>query len=224
MLITSRKDTVFQTTPYPFNREIQNISPVTAGTQLEIVDYKHNHLWSMTRIWIDEYQYYIYTEDWELPQRRINQAGIDIIMSYYYPEAYRRGDEYTLGYGTRERANRMILPEDKCTKEKALTWLKDDLEVVERGLEKCLRVPLNDNQWSALACIAQDITIPVFRNSKMLMYINDSLVQRMLAEFHAWVYRNGYTCPILTRRRMQEKNLFLSNNVQQLESIRLYSQ
>jgi len=35
----------------------------------------------------------------------------------------------------------------------------------------------------------------------------------MLAEFHAWVYRNGYTCPILTRRRMQEKNLFLSNNV-----------
>lgn len=120
---------------------------------------------------------------------------------------------WTIGYGTTKNPDtgQKIKEGDTITKAKALDWLKKDTAAFKAGVEKLVKVPVNDNQLAALTSLAYNIGLTAFGRSTLLRYLNSNVAkEQVAAQFLRWNRSGGQIVRGLTIRRKLESDLFLT--------------
>lgn len=147
---------------------------------------------------------------------KTSKLGKDIIKEF---ESFRStpykcsAGKITIGWG------HVILPGEKIsvpiTKGKGEELLSQDLEQVEKCIEKNITVPLTQQETDALSSLIFNIGISAFRGSTLRWKLNQGLRKEAAEEFLRW---NKYTDPEdrklkvaegLDQRRKKERELFL---------------
>lgn len=90
------------------------------------------------------------------------------------------------------------------------TILADDLHAVEKTIKGLVSVPLNQNQFDALVSFVFNVGGGNFRSSTMLKKINAKDYHGAADEFPKWSKAGGKTLPGLQKRRVGEREQFLS--------------
>lgn len=140
--------------------------------------------------------------------RNINERGLNLIKEF---EGFRSapyddgGSVWTIGYGHTRGVTKNT---PSITKEQGETYLKSDIMQAEAMVETVIKVPLTDNQFSALVCLVfntgpKPLTMSLGERLKQNNYVAAA------NEFQRWCYDNGKKMPGLVRRREAEKALFL---------------
>lgn len=150
--------------------------------------------------------------------RHINQAGLDLIKRFeqlrlraYMPTAK---DRPTIGWGH----TKGVKMGDTCTPVQADEWLAEDVAQFERDVESLVKVPLTDNQFSALVSFAFNVGSDIdddtiaegLGDSTLLRKLNAGDYAGAAAEFRKWNKQAGAVLNGLTRRRKDEETLFLT--------------
>lgn len=110
--------------------------------------------------------------------------------------------KWRIGYGC-PAENRVII-----TAPQADRILRTTLRPIEVGITKCVKVPLNENQFSALCCFVFNVGLSAFSKSGMLECINQNELLRASAHLLIWTHVNGKESEGLLRRREAERDLF----------------
>jgi GH24 family phage-related lysozyme (muramidase) len=150
-------------------------------------------------------------------QRHINEKGLALVKEFEgcQLEAYLcPAGVWTIGYGhTLSAVPGMLIDE---TKAEAL--LREDLRKAEEAVERLVKVPINDNQFSALVSFVFNIGASVglggepgaFDRSTLLKMLNaGEEAETVVAQFLRWNKAGDEELPGLTRRRHAERALFL---------------
>lgn len=157
---------------------------------------------------------------------KIGTNGLNLIKEFegYRDTAYQDSvGIWTIGYGTTRVDGKSIQPGMKCTEKQALTWLMDDITDSENIVLQNVTVPLTQNQFDALVSIVYNVG-PGVKNKKdgiirlkdgrpstLLRKLNMSDYVGAAMEFPKWCRAGGKILLGLERRRLAEKNLFLTN-------------
>ena len=147
--------------------------------------------------------------------RKVNKAGIDLIKSFEglnlkpYLDAV---NIPTIGYGTIEYPDgrKVTMADPKITEEEAEKLLMYEINKKAEGVEKLVKVQINDNEFAALVSFAYNLGIGNLSKSTLLKNLNSHEDREKLAEeFLKWNKAGGKVLAGLTRRRQAEKALFL---------------
>lgn len=113
----------------------------------------------------------------------------------------------TVGYGhVIEPGDNLALP---LTEDTANDLLWDDLDPFQDAIRAKIKVPLNDNQFSALCLLCFNVgTAPL--NGTLGLKLNRADYQGAADAILMWDHAGGKVLPGLTRRRKAERALFLS--------------
>jgi len=155
--------------------------------------------------------------------RKINQTGLKLIMAFEPLVLETTTDPIDpsgvpmIGYGTTKGVRRGM----KITQAEAEVLLKIDLESVEKSVINLVKVPLDDNQFSALVSFAHNLGSTTLADSTLLKVLNSGDYKKASDEFLIW--DNGgrevnpdpsKVIPDLSLRRQAERALFLGYGVQ----------
>lgn len=141
---------------------------------------------------------------------KISQKGVDLIKSFEGLELKAYKDSVgvtTIGYGSTGSHVSMGMT---ITKEQAEQLLKKDLERFEKGVSDIVKVPLNQNQFDALVSFSFNLGLGNLKSSTLLKKLNASDYTGASREFERWNRAVGKVLNGLTRRRIAERDLFLS--------------
>lgn len=141
---------------------------------------------------------------------KISQKGIDLIKSFEGLELKAYKDSVgvtTIGYGS---TGSHVSIGMTITKEQSEQLLKKDLERFEKGVSDLVKVPLNQNQFDALVSFAFNLGLGNLKSSTLLKKLNASDYIGASKEFERWNRAGGKVLNGLTRRRIAERDLFLS--------------
>lgn len=141
--------------------------------------------------------------------RRANAKAVELIKrfeglrlsAYLCPAGV-----WTIGYGHTGDVKRG----DRITEHQANAILDVDLEAAERMVEELIEVPLTDNEFGALVSFAFNFGRKRLATSTLRAYLNQGKRLEAAAEFPKWKHAAGRVVPGLVRRRMAERELFLS--------------
>ena len=137
---------------------------------------------------------------------KISEAGIKLICKWEEFRGYAYvcpAGLWTIGYGHTDR----VKPTDKIDLAQGESYLRQDLEIVERCLN-ALELELNQNQYDALCSLIFNIGIGNFKRSTMLKYLQAKQYDKASAEFLKWRKANGKVLKGLEARRKDEQELF----------------
>lgn len=144
--------------------------------------------------------------------RQINQEGLELIKRFegLELEAYQDvAGIWTIGYGHINTAR----PGMRITEQQAEELLHQDLQRFEEGVERLVKVPLNDNEYSALVSFSFNVGVNALAGSTALRRLNkgDRIGAAEALEWWNKARVNGVLQEVrgLTRRRAAEKALFL---------------
>lgn len=137
--------------------------------------------------------------------RKINQKGLDLLKSFEGRKlvAYQdQGGVWTVGYGHTgpEVIKGMVISADD-----AISLLETDLERFYH-LDDYLTEQVNDNQYSALICLAFNIGLRALKMSSLLRCVNNN--ESVDKEWLKWCHVNGIVSQGLLRRREAELKLY----------------
>lgn len=113
-------------------------------------------------------------------------------------------DVWTIGYGHTKTAVKGM----KITRAGAEALLLEDLRWVETAIDTYVQVPLNQNQYDALASFIYNVGATAFRKSTLLKLLNASDYTGAADQFPRWNKQKGKVLKGLTTRRYKEKTLF----------------
>ena len=113
-------------------------------------------------------------------------------------------DVWTIGYGHTKTAEKGMV----ITLAGAEALLLKDLEWVETAIDTYVQVPLNQNQYDALASFIYNVGATAFRKSTMLRLLNASDYEGAAGQFPRWNKQKGKVLNGLTKRRQKEQTLF----------------
>lgn len=139
---------------------------------------------------------------------KTSQKGIDLIKKFEgcRLEAYRcPAGIWTIGYGH----TKGVKDGQKITQEQAEELLRDDLRVYEQAVESCVKVPINQNQFDALVSFCYNCGAEALRTSTLLRLLNESKYSDAGEQFLRWNKAGGKVLVGLTRRREEERGMFL---------------
>lgn len=144
---------------------------------------------------------------------RTTEEGIKLIKKW---EGFRSGayldavNVWTIGYGTTAKANVGINPIKgmKITEAKADTYLRLYVGREEQKILNLVKVPLNDNQLSALSSFVYNLGIGNFQSSTLLKKLNAGDYKGASDEFPKWNKAGGKILAGLVARRAEEKTMF----------------
>lgn len=142
----------------------------------------------------------------------ISRRGLELLKQHEglrlkaYPDPASGGDPWTIGYGHTHG----VKQGDEITAEQAEDFLLEDLGWVEDCLARVVRVPLAQAQFDALASLIFNIGAPGFERSTLLRKLNAGDYAGAAEEFGRWNMAAGAVNAGLTRRRGDERALFLS--------------
>lgn len=122
-------------------------------------------------------------------------------------EAYMptKRDVPTIGYGHTHTARMGQV----ITEAQAEHLLRQDVQWVEGVLNSLVEVPLNQNQYDALGSFVYNIGGTAFANSTLLRVLNGGDYSGAADQLLRWDKQKGRTLRGLTRRRREERALFL---------------
>lgn len=139
---------------------------------------------------------------------RINDKGIDLIKTFESCKLKAYKDIVgilTIGYGHTGGIAKEGVEIDQST---ADALLCEDLDRFEIGVTKCLKVKVNENQFSAMCCLAFNIGLGNFKSSTLLKLVNSGDFSEAAGQFDRWNKAAGQVVSGLTRRRKAERELF----------------
>lgn len=139
--------------------------------------------------------------------RLINSAGLALIKEYegLRLEAYDDGGGvWTIGWGH----VRGVKGGNSISAERAEQLLEADLLITEHAVADLVKVPLTDNQFSALCCFVFNVGATQFAHSTLLRKLNEGGYTLVPACLRSWVFDNGKVIPGLVRRRNAEAILW----------------
>lgn len=116
----------------------------------------------------------------------------------------------TIGYGS---TGAHVKPGMVITAAEAEALLIKDLARFENAINRLVKVPLNQNQFDALASFIFNIGIGAFEKSTLLRLLNAKDYLKAADQFGRWTRGGGVVLEGLVRRRREEKNLFLAKVV-----------
>jgi len=132
-----------------------------------------------------------------------------------YLKAYDDGfGTLTIGYGhTTAAGPPPVVVGQTCTKVEADNILSTDLGSVEREVTSLVKVPLNQNQFDAL--ISFEFNTGGLGKSTLLKLLNARNYTGAADQFLDWNHAGGRVVAGLTKRRQQERALFLTASTPQ---------
>jgi lysozyme len=145
----------------------------------------------------------------------ISQEGLDLVKTFesFKPNAYydlggKKGT-LTVGYGFTKN-DIPGLNENFVMDKPAAEKLLPDLITNKYGsvVSDTVKVPLNDQQFSALASLAYNIGPTAFKKSTLVKKLNSGDVAGATEEFARWDKAGGKPVEGLARRRAAEQALF----------------
>jgi lysozyme len=119
----------------------------------------------------------------------------------------------TIGFGSTyyPDGQRVTLLDKEITKSKALEIFKSVADRFAKKVSNLITSPLNQNQFNACVSICYNIGIAAFTGSTLLKMINKNHNDPMIAlEFKKWNKVNKKVVTGLTRRRINEANIYFS--------------
>lgn len=146
--------------------------------------------------------------------RSTNKAALDLIKSFegLYLKPYLDPVNIpTIGIGTIKYPDgtKVSMNDKEITEEQAMQYLQHELKEKEAGVEKLVKVQINDNQFGALVSFAYNLGVGALSTSTLLKKLNKGDVSGAAEEFLKWDHAGGKRLPGLTRRRQAERALFL---------------
>ena len=126
-----------------------------------------------------------------------------------YPDT---GNIWTIGFGStiNKDTGQAIRQGDKIDLATAERWLKIDIAEREKYIKPLIKVPLTENQKSAIISLAYNIGTGAFAKSTLLRLLNQGADKKVVAnEFLKWNKVKGIEVKGLTNRRKLERELFL---------------
>jgi len=117
----------------------------------------------------------------------------------------------TIGYGHLIKSGEDF--RNGISESKATDLLRQDIVSVERVVQRCIKSPLNQNQYDALVLLAYNIGGDNFMQSTVVKYINnpefrDAKYATLESAWMAWNKSRGREINGLKHRRAQEWILF----------------
>ena len=137
----------------------------------------------------------------------INAAGLALVKAYegLRLESYQdSGGVWTIGYGHTRSAG----PGDIISAQRAERLLESDLMAAEQAVERLVKVPLTDNQFSALVSFVFNLGERAFAKSTLLRKLNEGGYGLVPACLKSWIFDNGRVLPGLVKRRAAEAALW----------------
>lgn len=137
--------------------------------------------------------------------RKINQKGLALIKHYEGCKltAYQDvGGIWTIGFG---HTGSDVWPNGSITKDRANELLEEDIEKFYK-LDEHISEVVNDNQYSALLCLAYNIGLSALLKSTLLKLVN--VGESPDGEWTKWSHVNGKIINGLLARRVAELELY----------------
>lgn len=150
---------------------------------------------------------FIYVQETE--KVRIKSSTLELIerMEGSVPQAYLdSAGHWTIGIGHKIKATEPYLLFATLTRREMLDLLKRDLAPCERFLTAGLGYPLNQSQFDALMSLCHNIGVDNLKRSHVVMHLNNNQEHAAANAFLNWNRPAE-----LTKRRKEERRLFLSN-------------
>jgi lysozyme len=116
-----------------------------------------------------------------------------------------KNDVWTIGYGHTKTARKGMT----ITESAAESLLRGDLAWVEATLAKHVKVPLTQPQYDALASFIFNLGATNFAKSTLLRKLNASDYVGAANELPRWNKQKGKVLRGLTKRRAEERQMFL---------------
>jgi lysozyme len=119
----------------------------------------------------------------------------------------------TIGYGSTYYSDgkRVTMLDKEITKHQALEIFKTIADRFASKVSKLVTSPLNQNQFNALVSLAYNIGTGNFASSTILKKVNKNHNDTSIAlEFKKWNKVNKKEVAGLTRRRINEANIYFS--------------
>lgn len=115
------------------------------------------------------------------------------------------GDKVTIGYGstTYEDGSKVKMG-DKITRQKAEELLGNKVNMFERQVKSCVKVPLAQNEYDAFVSLTYNIGGQAFCSSTLVKKLNAYDYEGACNEILKWDKFRGKPLPGLTKRRQQE--------------------
>lgn len=125
--------------------------------------------------------------------RRVSSDAVEKIKTWEGLKTkayYDQGDVWTIGYGHTGRSGGIVPYEGMViSPEQAVSLLADDLNVAAKDVEQLVKVPLNDNQYAALASFFLNMgNKQSTRNSTFLKQLNAGDYSAIEREFPKWIW------------------------------------
>ncbi|CAI1124561.1 lysozyme [Serratia ficaria] len=139
----------------------------------------------------------------------ISERGLALIKHFegLRLAAYRcPANVWTIGYGHTAG----VQPGNVITEREADSFLRLDIAESVRAVNRLVKVPLTSNQFDALVSFVFNLGAGSFLASTLLKKLNTGAYTEAADEFSRWVNAGGKLLPGLVRRRVKEKELFLS--------------
>jgi len=115
----------------------------------------------------------------------------------------------TIGIGSTRMFGKPVKMGLTCTVADAYHQCAMDIEESERIIHKLVKVPLNQNQFNALASFVYNVGEPQFTTSTLLKKLNAGNYTGAADQFLRWTFDNGKHVEGLKNRRVKERALFL---------------
>ncbi len=143
----------------------------------------------------------------------INEAGLGIIKSFegWSSSPYKcPAGRWTIGWGSTWDIDGNAVTGDHfdIDAEHGTALLKRELRHVEAAIGRLIKVPLNENQFSAICSWAFNVGTGNMQSSALRSKLNREDYEGASAEFPKWRRANGRILSGLVRRRAAEKALF----------------
>ena len=127
-------------------------------------------------------------------------------------EAYRcPANVLTIGYG---HTGADVVEGMLINEAQAEALLKKDIEFAERGVREYAAVPLTQGQFNSLVDFAFNCGVGAMRGSTMLRRLNSKDYAGAADALLLWNQAGGRVMAGLTKRRQEEKAMFLSDTEQ----------
>ena len=145
---------------------------------------------------------------------KISQEGINLIKRYegFKPKAYLcPANIPTIGYGSTyyEDGTKVKLTDNPISETRATSLLMALLVSYEKAVDSFCRDDINQSQFDSLCCFAYNVGVNALKKSTLLKKVNANLNDPTIKnEFLKWDKANGKALKGLTKRRLDEANLY----------------
>jgi lysozyme len=143
---------------------------------------------------------------------KTSAAGIELIKAHEglrlvaYPDPGSGGDPWTIGYGTTHGVH----PGMKITPEQAHLMLVNELPVFENVVNHGVHVEITQHEFDALVSFVYNVGSRNFLGSSVLRKLNAGDKHGAAESFLLWNKASHHVMAGLTKRRHDERNLFLT--------------